>query len=261
MSHILPLFKSHYSLGKSILTLEKPRDKNSKLSCADSIFEILEENSMDKFILVDDNPSGYLQASVNAKKFKKTLYFGIRMTYVDNADVKDDANREGESKIVVFLKNIDGYKNLIKIWSEAANRGFYYYPRVDESILSSVDTSNLAVMIPFYDSYLYRNNFECKLCTPGFLKYFQTVTFALEDNELPFDDALRGIVKKAAKDFNSETEETKSIYYKGREDFLAYLSFRCIDKRASLSKPNLDHMCSEEFCFEAWKEKNNGIRF
>jgi DNA polymerase-3 subunit alpha len=261
MSEILPLFKSHYSLGKSILTLEKPRDKGSKLSCPDSVFEILEENGMSKFILVDDNPSGYLQASVNAKKLKKELYFGIRFTYVENAAIKDDANREAESRIVIFLKNKNGYKQLIKIWSEAANKGFYYYPRVDDSILASVDTSDLALLVPFYDSYLYRNNFECKFCTPGFFKYFKSFSFGLEDNELPFDETLRSLVKKAANDFSAETVETKSIFYKNREDFLTYLTFRCIDKRATLSKPNLDHMCSEEFCFEAWKEKNNGIRF
>jgi len=105
MSEILPLFKSHYSLGKSILTLEKPRDVKSGLTCPDSIFEILDENGMDKFVLVDDNPSGYLQANVNAKKFKKKLFFGIRLTYVEDASIKEEGVSEKESKIVIFLKN------------------------------------------------------------------------------------------------------------------------------------------------------------
>jgi hypothetical protein len=54
------------------------------------------------------------------------------------------------------------------------------------------------------------------------------------------------------------TQETKSIYYKNRDDFLAYLTFRCINNRSSLEKPNIDHMCSDEFCFESWMEKTGG---
>jgi len=39
-----------------------------------------------------------------------------------------------------------------------------------------------------------------------------------------------------------------------REDFKAYLTFRCINNRTTLNKPNLEHMCSTEFSFESWKE-------
>jgi DNA polymerase III alpha subunit len=49
--------------------------------------------------------------------------------------------------------------------------------------------------------------------------------------------------------------KTKSIFYKNEEDFKAYLTFKCINKRTTLSKPNIDHMCSNEFSFESWNEK------
>ena len=79
----------------------------------------------------------------------------------------------------------------------------------------------------------------------------------LEDNNLPFDE----LIKKSVLEFTNNGNdyslvESQSIFYKNREDFKAYLTFRCISKRTTLNKPNLEHMCSDTFCFENWKEKN-----
>jgi hypothetical protein len=55
-----------------------------------------------------------------------------------------------------------------------------------------------------------------------------------------------------------EIIKSKTIYYKSKEDFGAYLTHRCISKRTSLEKPNFDGMCSNEFSYESYKEKING---
>ena len=44
---------------------------------------------------------------------------------------------------------------------------------------------------------------------------------------------------------------SKSIYYKLKKDFLAYMTFKCINNRTTLEKPNMDHLSSNEFCWEA----------
>ena len=50
---MLPLFKSHYSIGKSILTLDDPKKVTE--NGADSIFKIVKDNSLKKIVLVDDH--------------------------------------------------------------------------------------------------------------------------------------------------------------------------------------------------------------
>ena len=55
---------------------------------------------------------------------------------------------------------------------------------------------------------------------------------------------------------NYQTVNGQSIYYKRKKDFKAYLTFKAINKRTTLGKPNLEHMASDEFCFESWKEKS-----
>ena len=85
---------------------------------------------------------------------------------------------------------------------------------------------------------------------------FTSPTFLLESNGLPFDAVHRKIVEKFCKTAGYETQEAKSIYYKDKDDFMAYLTMRCIDKRSTWSKPNIDHLSSDEFSFESWKEKS-----
>ena len=95
-------------------------------------------------------------------------------------------------------------------------------------------------------------------CTPNL--DFSKPTFLLENNGLPFEGLLRARVKQYAKDLGAETEEAKSIFYKNRNDVEALQAYKCICGRSfgnkTLSKPNLDHFGSNEFCFESWQEKN-----
>ena len=62
---MIPLFKSHYSLGRSILTLE---DKDEKDDYPDSIIQICKENKMKELYLVEDNMSSFLEAYSNGRK-------------------------------------------------------------------------------------------------------------------------------------------------------------------------------------------------
>ena len=74
MAEVIPLFKSHYSLGRSILTLEKSGDTQENYP--DSIIDIAKNNNLKKFYLIDDNMSGFLQAYVNSKDAGLDLVFG-----------------------------------------------------------------------------------------------------------------------------------------------------------------------------------------
>jgi DNA polymerase III alpha subunit len=93
-------------------------------------------------------------------------------------------------------------------------------------------------------------------CTPNFS--FCEPTFFIEDNGLPFDNFISKKVKEYASKKKIKTELTKSIYYKNRSDSAALQTYKCITGRTfgnkTLSKPNLDHFGSSEFCFQSWRE-------
>ena len=245
-SDTIPLFKSHYSIGRSILTLSNEQPDVGP----DSIFEICRKNKLKELFLVEDQMSGFLEAYKNSKENKIKLIYGIRLTICADINEKNEDSLKTNSRTIVFCKSEAGYKKLIKIITHAARKGFYYVPRMDYENLKKHWSDELEMAVPFYDSFLHENTLKGKLCVPEF--DFTRPTFFVEDNDMPFDSLLNDSVKEfCGKSY--EMLRTKSIYYKNKKDFKAYLTFRCINNRSTLDRPNLDHMCSDEFCFESWK--------
>lgn len=247
----VPLFKSHYSLGKSILTLSKAG--SSSEDEPDSIFDIAKKLGLGKVTLVEDSISGFLEAYKSSEDAKMGLQFGFRVTVCDSISNKTAESRDREHKVVVFAKDSDGYSKLIKISSVACSDGFYYYPRIDVQTLKSVwDEKHLMMAIPFYDSFIYKNNLTYSICVPEFS--FCKPIFFVEDNDLPFDSIIKKRVVEQAGSSN-QIIQAQSIYYKDKKDFLSYLTFRCISERTTLNKPELPHCSSEEFCSESFLQK------
>ena len=252
MFNTIPLFKSHYSIGRSILTLNEPGENKS--FGADSIFDILKDNKIDTLFLLEDNLSGFLQAYLNARDAKIKLNYGIRISLCNDIEDKTPDSLKKTCKFVIFAKNTEGYHDLIKIYSCAATDGFYYYPRFDYSLLKKMWTPNLILCVPFYDSFIFNNCLQDSLCVPEI--DFTDPIFFLENNNLPFDHlALDKVKKYVGQKF--KTLDVQSIFYKKKEDFKAYLTFRCINNRSTLNRPGLDHMGSDEFSFEDWKKNES----
>jgi DNA polymerase-3 subunit alpha len=248
---MIPLFKSHYSLGRSILTLE---DKDEKDDYPDSIIQICKENKMKELYLVEDNMSSFLEAYSNCRKNNIKLNYGLRISVTDSMNDKSEESKSKSSKIILFFKNKKGYQQLTKLYSTAAKEGFYYEPRLDYQTLSKNWTEDLILCIPFYDSFIFNNTLKNSLCIPQF--DFTKPVFFIEDNDLPFDSLVRQKALSFAEKNDLNIYKAQSIFYKERKDFKTYLTFRCINNRSVLNKPNLDHMSSNEFCFESLHKRN-----
>lgn len=245
---ILPIFKSHYSIGRSILTLEDedgPEDAHP-----DSIIGIAKENNIKEIYLVEDNMTSFLEAYTNCKKNGISLRYGLRISINDDINEKNEDSKRKTSKIVIFFKNDIGYRKLINIFTIAAKEGFYYEPRIDFKILKNLWSENdLLLAIPFYDSFIFNNTLIGSVCVPNF--NFTNPILFLENNSLPFDKIIQHKVNIFATANNLNILNTKTVYYKNNKDFKAYLTFRCINNRTTLNKPELQHMTSNKFSFES----------
>ena len=247
----VPFFKSHYSIGKSILTLEEAG--SSTKGGPQSIIDLCKENKLEDLFLVDDSMSGFLQGYLNCEKAGINFRFGLRISVCEDLDEKNEEKRKKTSKIIVFAKNKEGYKKLIKIYTEAAQKGFYYVPRTDyKSLKKHWSDKDLNMVVPFYDSFLHLNTLHGYMCMPDFS--FCKPVYAVEQNDIPFNYLIEKRVEEYCKD--DKCLNVKSVFYNKKEDFKAFLTFRCINNRSTLDKPNLDHMTSNEFCLENWKEIN-----
>lgn len=256
---MLPLFKSDFSIGKSILTLDLP--EQSEEGGADSVFKIALSNKFNKIILVEDSLTGFLQAHKNSQSLGLQLVFGLRISICSdlNSNPKD-TERKDESKIIIFAKDDDGCKALNKIYSLSFTQG---QGRIDYKNLKKLWGDSLLLAIPFYDSFIFQNTMGFNNCTPDFS--FSDPIFFIENNRLPFDNLVRDKVLNYCDKNDFKSERCKSIYYNKRKDLAAYQTYKCICNRRfssgdiGLVNPRLEHCGSSEFSFESWKEEQNEI--
>ena len=98
MLKIVPLFKSHYSIGRSILTLEKESVTNGP----DSVISLAKEASLDKAFLVEDSMTGFLEGFKNLKNEGIHLVFGLRITICPDIEEKSEESlHKSDRKSVV----------------------------------------------------------------------------------------------------------------------------------------------------------------
>lgn len=252
---ILPCYKSHYSLGKSILTLEKPTGSIDNYPT--SIFDLVIHSKQNFLCLIEDNMTSFLEASKNCEDNKLKLLYGLRIDVTKSVEGQDEKSLKNRAKYIIFAKNNEGYKSLIKIWSFAAKNGFYYNACIDFPNLKRFWNDNLTLVAPFYDSFLHLNSLEGHFHVPEFESI--KPKFMIENNKIPFDLYLRSKVEKYCKENGFETLEAQTIYYKSRLDFIAYLTFRCVSERRTIEKPEFNHMCSDSFNYEDWLRKETAL--
>ena len=194
--------------------------------------------------------TGFVTAHNRCKEKDIDLVFGLRLTCCNDTNEDDNSDH----KIVIFANDDAGCKLLYKIYSHAHTGS----GKVDFAFLNSVWNDSVELIIPFYDSFIFNNNFHLRKCVPDFAKI--TPTFWVEENNLPFDELLKEKVIAFSGRIDRPAKRVKSIYYKNKRDVEALQTYKIICNRnfgrpATLSSPNLDHFGSNEFCFESYLEK------
>jgi len=247
---MIPIFSSHYStsFSRSILTLEKAEEikENSPVS----ICSIAQLHKLDRLFLIDSSFSGFQEAYRNLTEIGVQLIFGIKIHVCDDVNDKSDKGRINDHKVYLIAKNKDGYKELIKVYSEAATNGFYYYPRLDWSQLNKI-TNNIEVWSAFYDGFVFNNLFNYGT---SIIPRFDSVKpkFCIEKHDLPFDSLIEDGVNKYCRETGLESINTHQIYFYRNSDAENYLTYRCINNRSTLNKPNLSAFSSNKFSFESY---------
>lgn len=229
---MIPLFKSHFSIGKSILTPKQ-------------IFSLCKERDLERVIFVEDSFAGFRKCWDLSQSMKQNFIFGIRV------DVSQNDKSDTKSKLIFFAKNAEGVSVLKRIFTEYACSSKETF---NLSNLKKSDAKNIKICVPFYDSFIAKNIFNFGLCDLDLRNWEHT--FFEEDNGHPFDFQI----SDALKSLGVETQKAKSIYYENREDFTAFKFYKSVcnrkqgGKSPTFDRPELEHFCSNEFCFESYLE-------
>lgn len=244
----IPIFKSHFSLGRSILTLEHP---DSCEECGpSSIFKLAKDANLKEIYLLENNISSFPYAFDTAKKL------GIALRYGEVFDISTtNGTDKFYSKVGIFALNDAGFSELRELHTKVHTEqdGTINYDQLKLG-------TNLGLVIPFYDSFLNANAFTYA----NFTYDFGTLKpiFFIEDNGLPQDGILREIVMNYAANNGCEILETRTILYEKPEDIDASMTYRILCNRGdtkgggSLEKPNIDEFGSDKFNWERFKREN-----
>lgn len=244
------LFRSHYSPhGRGIIQVNDYDPKTP--SQVPNLADLALKAGLKQVFLVDSSMAGIHPAYKTLDKVGISLVFGLLVHFVSDATDKGENANVGAHKNIIFIKNENGYKDLIKISTKAHVDFFHEIPRLDYNYFHNIyNPDNIALAVPFYNSFLARNVMAEGQCVPDFRKI--KPTFFLEENELPFDGPLRRLVARYAENEGCETVEAQTVLYESPKQALAYqvrrLMNRSQGKANTIVKPNLDHWGSDTFC-------------
>jgi len=241
---VLPLFTSSFSF-KGLFTIE-PTSKILE-GGAPNLLDVCQRHKIEKPIIVEENMVAFIRAK---KVFKGVDYsYGLRLTFCQDVNDTSKESEETHCKYIIFANE----SKLMALFTRASTKHIYEEtPRLDFNILKEFWDDSMVLCVPFYDSFIFNNSFLFSRCVPDFS--FCSPTFFLEDNHLYFDEHIREKVINYAGD-KYEIAEAQSIFYEKRSDFMAWQTYRCIQKRSSLECPELQDCCSDSFCVESYLEK------
>jgi DNA polymerase III alpha subunit len=244
----IPLFKTCYSRGKSIIHVKKPKFKGGHAS----LLDILPKSNLSKVFLVEDNMGGFIDSKEAVESLGLQFIFGWRFL------CKNDGDEESFYKFVLVPKNKSAVKKLYKIYTHAFSRIGKINGYLNYSELLNFADEDFTLCVPFYDSFIFHNsmNFSDNVVD---LQSFNDLIFFSENNDLPFDHFINEKVSNIAKATSSKIQKVKTIYYENRNDFKSFQLFkifcnRSAGKKIDINKPELNHFSSAEFSFESWLE-------
>lgn len=240
------LFKTHFSFRKSIIQV-----KPYKEGLTNNLVNLCIENNIKQCFVVDDNIGSIQPAFHTLNEKGINLVFGLRLNFVNDASDMSDNSNNSSHKNIIFCSDRKSYETLIQISSEANTTFMKKEPRIDYNFLHSVWCDELALAVPFYDSFLFQNMFTRNSAIPNYRDIKPTLF--IENHNLPYDYYLQKSVNNFALENNLEVIETNSVYYPYRTDFQAWKVNKIIGKsdfsgRTSIVKPNLNHCGSNTFC-------------
>lgn len=252
MSDILPVFRSHYSISSSLLTLEEVG--KTDLGNPVSICDLAKQYGVKHVVVQDSRIDGFLEAYKNIQKAGiAQLVYGVKLTVCSDISDKTEASLGTESRVAVFVRNTQGYSDLIRIYNRAWTDGFYYRGRADWKLLREYWTPNLTLVLPYFNSFLARNALTMDSIVPSLpVPIDQITVFREVDSGLPFAPLIDESIDEFARQSGATIQETKSVYYADRAAFKAYQVLRCISERSTFDKPNIDNLCSDRFAFSEY---------
>ncbi len=214
-------------------------DGSTKIS---QLFERVKELGMDSVAITEH---GNIQAIIKkyqlAKKAGIKLIFGVEAYLVD-----DHLKREKGQKryhLVLLAKDLEGYKNLIKLVSIASSDGFYYKPRIDKELLKKYSKGliclSACIANDMAQSIILDKKEKAKELLKEYIDIFGKDDFYLEveNHGINEEKKVAEYYKQLSTEFGVKIVATCDSHYLLKEDSKAHEVMLCIQTNNTIDNP------------------------
>ena len=193
----------------------------------------------------------YKQAYANGIKpiIGCELYVAPRSRFDKTTSSIGEATRH----LVVLVKNMQGYKNLMKLTSAAHIEGFYYRPRVDKELLKQCSEGLIVSSACLHGevaAHIVRGNMdEARRAACEYREIFGEDNFYLEimENGIPEQSiANKGLIE-LSKDLSIPLIATNDCHYLNADHAEAHNILLCIQTGKTIEDNNRMSMTSDQF--------------
>lgn len=196
---------------------------------------------------------------------------GSEFYHADDRTVRESVGQADEEGMIdgsnkryyhlsVYARNNDGYKNLIKLSSDAYLQGYYYKPRTDNNVLSQhsegliVGTGCLGGEVL---QKLMHHNFDGALQAAADLQEIvgrENMFVEIMDHGLPEQIATNPQLVEIARRLNAPLMATMDSHYVHKHDALNHDALLCCQTRKKISDTNRFKFHNEEYYLKSAEE-------
>jgi DNA polymerase III subunit alpha len=184
------------------------------------------------------------------------MYVAPRSRYEKNSQGIGETSRH----LVLLVKNMQGYKNLLKLSSAGYLEGYYYRPRVDKELLRRHHEGLIGMSACLHGeiaAHLLKGNTEGALQTAEeYLDIFGADNFYLEimENGLPEQKIANEGLMEISRRLSIPLVATNDCHYLNQADAEAHEVLLCIQTGKTIEDPNRMKFQSDQFFFRSPEE-------
>ena len=192
------------------------------------------------------------------KGIKPILGCELYICQADDHRAKGDGDKYNH--LLVLAENEEGYRNLVRLTSEAALHGFYRKPRVSKNFLAK-HTKGLigfsGCLAGEVSQHLMANDYDkAKKVAGGFEEMFGRGNFFLEvqDHRLAPDKAVVDAMFKLERELDIPLVATNDSHYIADADARSHEVLLCVQTAGSMNDPKRFKFDTEEFYIKTGDE-------
>ncbi|HET6459875.1 MAG TPA: DNA polymerase III subunit alpha [Syntrophales bacterium] len=232
----------------------------------DDLFKKAKEYQMPAVAMTDHgNIFGAIDFYQHAQKYGIKAIIGCELYVAPKSrlDKNSQATGEGAYHLVVLAKDRQGYKNLMRLVTQAYLEGFYYRPRVDKELLSACSKGLIGLSACLHGeiaSLLLKKNVErATTVAQEYRKIFGEENFYLElmQNGLPEQKTVNNGLIEMGRKLSIPLVATNDCHYIDREDAEAHEVLLCIQTGKTMEDADRMRFKTDQFYFRSPEAMNH----